>query len=150
MQQKNAAFEEYETHTRALLECDIDDIEGHISRRGVLCGKIDQLEESIRAACAQTSQPQKALLAVRSRCDRGDLPQDLAPVFDAALEISGIIARIQGLEKEVQERLEQERDGLREKIKEHNQSSQAKASKYVSGVQTANVLPSGSTRLGKA
>ncbi|MEM1485302.1 hypothetical protein V6615_10545 [Oscillospiraceae bacterium PP1C4] len=131
--EEKAAYLEYETHTQRLAICDIDEIELYVEQREALIKQINEMDQQIKKLCDKDeADGLLAYQAVKCKCDKEQLPERLDKIYDAGQEIFAVANRIRGMEPQILERLEFERANLLMKIKENNQSVQAKASKYYS------------------
>lgn len=98
--QKKDHFAQYERLTIALSECtDTPDIEKYITLRAELATKIDETDNQLKRILSEYGE--FALAALSNRCERGDLSQELYPIFDRSQEILSIVHRIQKLNQAV-------------------------------------------------
>lgn len=130
LQKKQETFSRYEEATRAMLSCHTDALEEQVDLRQQLIGEIDSLDQEIGALLAQCG-PNAPLVgqALRNACPRDSLPEELRPLYDSARPIVAIIHRVGRMEPQVRERMEDERDSLLEKIKDHNKSPNVQAAR---------------------
>ena len=132
LEQKKKLFEEYAAHTNEMTSCEIEELDYYITQRAELAIEIDQLDVEISAIC--DSDPEGELLrdAVANRGSFGDYSDELQQVYEAAGRIFSVINKVYRQEPQVISRMEEERDRLREKIKE--ESNTPKMVKYVRGL----------------
>lgn len=127
---KKRLFSEYELETRAITDCDVDDVEAHVVRRQQLIVEIDGLDAQIEELCGDD----KLLAeAVHNRCAHGELSKQQQQVFMAAQEVFAVASRVQTAEERALTRIREERDELQEKIRANNRGMEAQAAKYYGG-----------------
>lgn len=130
----NEYMEKYEFHTQKLLNCDIDDIEGHVDARGEILSKIDFLHKKVLAECSENSDE---YLAYMNKCNRNELTGECTEIFDLRQQFNGMSARVKSMEPQIVERIQIERDRIMKKIKENNSGQNAKAAKFfTAGLET--------------
>ncbi len=115
--QKQELFQSYLQATQAMMDCELDDLEAHLQERTGLAGKIDLLDTELAGLCEGA--PQMGL-AVKNKCDRGDLPGELLPVFDAAQSVFAVINQVANLEPQIVLRMQDARQELEGLIKASN------------------------------
>lgn len=123
---KHQLFADYLKATSAMMGCDTDDLAGYVQTRGELAQQIDQLDSRLKELCA--GEPLLAA-AVKNKCDRGDLPSQLLPVFDAAQSLFGVINQVANLEPQVILRMQDIQKDLEILIKASNKKP--KIAKYL-------------------
>lgn len=132
LERKRMLFERYKKASEALLTCDIENgMDYYMAQREQLIGEIDRVDNEAVRLCGDD---RLSLDASRARCDWGDLPEELHPVFDAAKRVIALAAQVQRLEPQIVARMREERDRLEEKIRSMNKSQASQASRYFSGV----------------
>ena len=124
-------FVEFEKVTSNILSCDIDDIENLIKKRESLINLITKIDSEITKLCSECDYPEIALKAVKCLCNRNEIPQELKKVFDATMNVFSVVNRINDLDNQARQRIDQEKTILLIKIKENNKSAGAQASKYL-------------------
>lgn len=149
LEQKRSAFLAFERASAAMLCCESDELQGYMQQREKLVGESDRLDEQIEALLRQAGPQEEALRqALGGRCGWDALPDELRPVYDAAAGTRAIIRRIRELEAQLLPRLEAEKAQLLVKIREINQSVDARAARF-SG-RTYGARPAGGSNLGRA
>lgn len=132
LERKRALFERYKKASEALLTCDAENgMDYYMAQREHLIDEIDRVDNETARLCGDD---RLSLDASRARCNWGDLPEELHPVFDAAKKNIALAAQVQRLEPQIIARMREERDRLEEKIRSINKSQASQASRYFSGV----------------
>lgn len=135
LQKKRELFLEYEKETMEIAAGSEDDIEKHMENRIRLQSEIDENSGRLEQLCESADEPEKLLAAVKSSCTREELSEELQEIFELSMQVRSVVNRIQMTEPQAMGRLESVRDEALKKIKEMNQSSQAKASRYYNSTQ---------------
>lgn len=136
LDEKAGYFNEYEDATEKLLAVDIDEIETQMNRRQMLITKIDYVDARLReTAQAMDELSEAAWSAVRLQKAKSEIPENLWPVFERAQGVYAVANRIRLKEPLVIDRIEEELEGLSEKIKENNRSVSAKATRFSQAFQ---------------
>lgn len=129
LEQKEKFFTEYEKESLALLDCDIDDMEKHISNRGDLSKKIDENEIQIKII-SNNYEYGFIKPVLNNLCDRNKLSLHHTRIFDKSQEIFSIVNRISRINHEIEQRIIIEQEVLLNEIKSINLGQEAKASKF--------------------
>mgnify|MGYP000876374611 CR=1 FL=1 len=119
LQDKQQLFTSYLHTTSAMLGCGPDQFDGHVQKRGLLAEQIDRLDRQLAEVCLAAGEP-LLLDAVKNKCDRGDLPREILPVFDAAQAVFSVINQVANLEPQVLLRMQNIQKELQERIKASN------------------------------
>lgn len=127
LEKKRQAFLAYEQEIDGIITGSTEEILEHGEAINRLVAKIDDINQRLHELCADN---ESLTAAVRSSGMQGDLPEEYQEIFEKSMAVRSVISRIQNMEDQVMDRLGQERDGLMEKIKQTNQSNEARASKY--------------------
>lgn len=122
-----------ERATENLCACPADELEGLITVRQQTLDRSAELDLQIRALCVGDG---AARAAVNHSCGRGELPDELASLYDASLAVKTVASRILRVEETVRLRLESERSRALEQLEKMNQSPSAVAARYHRSVQT--------------
>lgn len=124
----------FETVTASMLyEDDTQALEASVAQRQEILDKAASLDRQIRQICQGNAE---LLQALNHQCDRGNLPEDLAALYDASLAVKAVANRIQSCDAGVIEHMEMAREKLKDKIEEINSGGYAVASKYYRAAQT--------------
>ncbi len=136
LDEKAGCFHEYDDATEKLLTVHIDEIENQVNRRQRLIPKIDYLDARLHeTAQSMDGLSEAAWDAVRLQKAKSEIPEILWPVFEKAQEVYAIANRIRLKEPLVIDRIEEELEGLSEKIRENNRSVSAKAARFSQAFQ---------------
>ena len=128
MERKRTLFERYKKASEALLTCDIENgMDYCMAQREQLIDEINRVDNETARLCGDD---RLSLEASRARCDWGELPEELRPVFDAARRIIALAAQVQRMEPQIVTRMRKEQDRLEEKIRSINKSQASQASRY--------------------
>lgn len=127
LRKKRELFLRYEEVTYGIAAGDAEGIADCMQERTRIQSEIGELDEALRALWGEDGQ---LLAAASTRCARGELPEELRPVFDCGMAVRAVMVRIREIEPQALERATEERDGLLERIKSVNQGTGAAASKY--------------------
>ncbi len=136
--QKRDLFLEFERVSNGLCTQAVDELQQGMEQRGALLRQVCGLDEQLRGLCGGDTALRDA---VDNRCGRGDLPPDLARVFDASMEVKAVVNRILNGEEATRRHLEQQREQILQKIEAMNSSASAVAEKYRRSVQTGMPQP---------
>ena len=123
-------LDEYESITRCLLECDIDDITSYVEKRQHIVEKIDVVTKRIHE---NIGDDQQAMDAFRNICSISELPDELKEIFELRQQMNVHLWHIHEIEIQVTDRIRIEKENLLKKIKSNNSGQNAKAAKYVNG-----------------
>lgn len=136
LEDKRELFLEYEKATQALLQCDAEDAENYITKRGKLANEIDELTEAFARAC--DGEPAKELLleTASGKADFSGVPSEYQCIYYSGQNMRSVIGRIAESEKQVIERLESLRDEAREAIKQNQDIPKIK--KYLTDLSDPN------------
>lgn len=132
IREKYEEFLSFEHQTERLLSCDIDEIENCMQQRQCCMDSISNIDNQLLQLAGMTLYPELTASVLKLKCNRDELPEELKCVFDSTLEVFSVVNRIIEMDKQVNIRVEAEKERLLEKIKSNNQSMHAHASKYYS------------------
>ncbi|MDD3428656.1 MAG: hypothetical protein PHG02_01455 [Oscillospiraceae bacterium] len=118
LSQKQQQFETYKQYTQILLECDSEIMTDYITKREALANEIDAINKKINDICA--AHPQQALLKeiLLLHPNYSDVPAEFKPVFAAVQQIFAQINYITGLNSQIIQRAQNERDEAKAQLVE--------------------------------
>lgn len=127
LEKKRAYFLTYEKETEGLLFGDVQDMEKCMEERQRLIKEIDSCDREIKELCGED----KALCqAVKASCKRGELPEKYQEVYDRAMAVRAVWARLADSELQAEIRMKQEQLDALEQIKSANRGQGAQAARY--------------------
>lgn len=104
-----------------------------VARRQSFLDRAEELDLEIRALCVGDG---AARAAVNHTCGRGELPEELAALYDASLAVKAAARQVLRSEETARLRLERERKHALQRLEEMNKSGSAVAGRYGQSVQT--------------
>lgn len=123
----------YEQITIDMISCDIDEIEPHSRERMTITGKIDKVFGRIDLLLSEMDGGERVRSIIRSSKDLTEIAPDEEKVYFKTQEIVSLIHRIKDSDVQVIDRIDLEKSGLLDKIKEENKGTGAKAAKFMVG-----------------
>lgn len=133
LEQKRALFARYEACTNSMCSCETEALQNYITERAGLATQIDRLNADLESLCAMSMNPELTRDAMANTASYGELPPDLRQVYDQGAQIITIADHIRGMESQILDRMQGEREDLMEKIKKG--SGTAKVFHYVKSMQ---------------
>lgn len=124
---------ELEIEINNLYVCQPDDIALSVEKINEYRNYTDELFEEVYKICDEdeTGNLRKAVKAV---CDRNEIDDYFANVYEAGQEINAVAYRIVNLIPRVSDRLTRQKEKTLQEIKDNNGSQSAHASKYYAAV----------------
>lgn len=144
LQKEERLFREFYSVTSEMLICPEEELEPRMEERIRLQKEIETLEEEKEMLCAAD---EKLLAAAKCTGGCAQLPESYQEICKASRKLRGTLFQVNQLEPQVISRLEKTRDALEKKIRETNQGSAAKASRFLVGASVSGIR---SGRIGKA
>ena len=136
--EKRERMLECEQATENLCACPAEELEGQVAKRQRALDRIASLDLEIRALAVGDG---AARAALNHTCGRGELPDELAELYDASLAVKTVASRILRVEETVRLRLESERLRALEQLQKMNSSASVVAGRYHRSVQTGVTRP---------
>lgn len=148
LKEKKECFVSFEQEADAMCSCPMEALEDIMQKRQKILDRVGVLDKRIQELC-RTAGPE-ADAAIKNTCARGGLSANLAQLYDASMQVKGVISRIVENESMIRDRLETEKSILLQKIEKTQTGSMAAASRYSASVQTGVRSQLFSRELGKA
>lgn len=132
LEQKKALLLRWTAKTEEMFFAPVERLAGNLAEREALLHELETVEARIGALCEGDDTLQAALAG-----NSGDIPPALAPVSDRVQSLRACVSGLLRSERSMAQRLQQEKNGLLEKIK-GMQAGGAAAGQYHRAAQTAN------------
>lgn len=117
LDEKEKLFEEYETLTNKIYESEFDNMEEINLKRFSIAEKIDAIDKDISAVCQSLDNGDLIFNALKNRCNRSELSEDLKAIFDKTQSVFSVIQRIKMIEEMLMNRLVTNKAEIEKKIK---------------------------------
>lgn len=138
---KKKKFTQFEYATEAILNCDIEEIDGYMSKRQEIIEEINKLDEQVQILAAQIGKEQQLFEVIKNKCMRSEVPLEFINCYDLGQEVFTVINRISKLEPIIVERAEQIKKEAQKNIRKNN--NVPKIAKYFHQYEnTGNILVS--------
>lgn len=132
LKEKLEIFLDVEKLTNMMFSSDIDELSNIISLRGDLLQKAVLIENEINKEVSGKEHI-KSVLNISG--DMSNLSIETRKIYEASMRVKAVLNRINNLEPEIKERLENERKIILEKLESMNKSSDHVAGNYKRSVQ---------------
>ncbi len=147
LEEKRQRLLAFEEATQEMLTCRREQLEEQMKERQRLLEGIQRAEQELEELCKEAGEEgEQALCAAQAGAEPSALPEELLPVYRAAMEVRTVLSRFPESEVQAMMRLRLEQEQILEQIKNTNQGSAAKAARFYS----VGAGQGGGSRLGRA
>lgn len=136
LEEKVELLLKFEQITDGIYYLPIEEIHHSMNKRQALVNKMMKIDERIELLCSGLEPV--VYEAVRNRCSRGELTEEIGRIYDKALETRTVARRADRNSDAIRERIELEQQKTRAEIQKLNTSSSTVAGRYGQAVNTAN------------
>lgn len=147
MEQKKQCLLDFQAVTQCMLECEREELEDLVEKRGRLIEKIDQLDAGIQAELEGLEASDPIYQAVAGTLEGGTHEAETKMLFALSREMRSILGQIREDDIQASLRLRVEQEDILNQIREANQGGTAKGARFYSAAAVRN---RGGTRLGNA
>lgn len=123
----------FEQETIEIMNCDIDDIEGHSFNRVMITRELDKVFARIEVLCSEMDGGDRIRKMIKSSRDLTEVNEDEERIYLKAQEIFSLLNRIRDSDVQAVDRIDLEKAQLLSQIKAENNGVSAKAARFAVG-----------------
>lgn len=123
----------FEQETIEIMNCDIDDIEGHSFNRVMITRELDKVFARIEVLCSEMDGGDRIRKMIKSSRDLTEVNEDEERIYLKAQEIFSLLNRIRDSDVQAVDRIDLEKTQLLSQIKAENNGVSAKAARFAVG-----------------
>lgn len=123
----------FEAATQRMLTCDTERLEEEMRQRERLIQRLQRLDGELAELCGEAGEEGEAVFAAaRGQGEPDTMPGELLEIYNQALALRAVLARLPESEMQALMRLRLEQEKVLMKIKAANQGGTAKAARFFS------------------